>query len=232
MVAPLVYVAFGGLKLTWRDAYLRWDGPMTDRQRFGLISFSEAEYQRALAALLPTGPAWSCEPGSIRGSLLMALARELHRVDTRAAQLWSEVDPAATAELLPDWERVVGLPDPCVTVAQTVAERRQALEARLTSSGGQSRAFFIQLAARLGYVVTITEFPSAAAATAAGVPFVGDEWAFIWRMNVPQSVGVRPFLAGAGAAGEPLRAWGNQALECQVLRLKPAHTRVLFAYAA
>jgi uncharacterized protein YmfQ (DUF2313 family) len=112
-----------------------------------------------------------------------------------------------------------------------VAQRRQALEGRLTSVGGQSRRFFIELAARLGYSITIDEFASAAAATAAGISFTGDEWAHIWRVNVPTPVSVTAFRVGAGSVGEPLRAWSNEVLECQFNRYKPAHTRVLFAYA-
>lgn len=202
------------------------------RERFGLVVRSRLEYRDALAGLLPTGGAWPRDPAGALMQLLASIAVEFERLDGRAAQLLAEVDPASTTELLPDWERVVGLPDPCVTLAQTVAERRQALEGRLTSVGGQSRRFFIGLAARLGYSITIDEFVSAAAATAAGISFTGDEWASVWRVNVPTTVSITPFRVGAGAAGEPLRTWSNQVIECQFKRYKPAHTRVLFAYMA
>lgn len=221
----LVGLAFG-------DALLIWDTPMQQlaREQFGLSPYSKDEYQQALAALLPEGAAWPRDAGSVLMRLLGGLAAELERIDARAALLMAETDPASTTELLADWERVVGLPDPCVTQAQTVAERRAALEGRLTSVGGQSRAFFFQLAQRLGYTVTIDEFASAAAATAAGISFTGNEWAHTWRVNVPATVGITPFRAGAGAAGEPLRAWSNEVIECQFKRLKPAHSRLLFAY--
>ena len=51
-------------------------------------------------------------------------------------------------------------------------------------------------------------------------------------MTMPTTVAITPFRVGAGAVGEPLRAWSNEVIECQFNRLKPAHTRVLFAYAA
>lgn len=225
-------VSDGGHSLLYGDAFLIWDAAMLEemRQRFGLVTMTQEDYRAALAALLPTGAAWPRDTGSTLMLLLRAMAAEFERLDGRAAQLLAETDPASTTELLPDWERVVGLPDPCVTQVQTVAERRQALEGRLTSVGGQSRAFFIQLAARLGYTITIDEFASAAAATAAGITFTGDEWAHTWRVNVPSVVGVTWFRVGAGAVGEPLRTWGNEVIECQFNRLKPAHTRLLFAY--
>lgn len=193
--------------------------------------FTRDEYRDALGALLPTGDAWPRSINSTVFKLLAGLAAELQRVDAAAWRLIDEADPSTTLELLADWERVTGLPDPCVTAVQTVAERRQALAGRLAGQRGQSRQFFIDLAARLGYTVTITEFTSAAAATAAGVLFTGDEWAHIWRVNVPVSTGITDFKAGSGTAGEPLRAFGNEVIECQFNRLKPAHTRVLFAYA-
>lgn len=193
----------------------------------GLI---DLDYAQALAGLLPTGPAWPREPESTLQKFLLALAAELARIDGRATVLVYEADPRTASEMLADWERVAGLPDPCVEAAQTVVARRQALLGRLTSSGGQSRAFFILLAAALGYTVTITEFKTLAAAISAGIPYVGDSWANTWRVNVPETVAVREFRAGAGSAGEALRTWGNEVLECQFQRMKPAHTSVLFAY--
>lgn len=223
-----------GLPLMWGSAFLIWETSMLQqlRDQFGLVRHSRAEFQEALAALLPGGLAWPREAESVLMRFLGGLAAEFERLDARAALLLAETDPASTAEMLPDWERVVGLPDPCVTTSQTVAERRLALEGRLTAVGGQSRRFFIELASRLGYTITIDEFKSAAAATAAGIVFTGDEWAHIWRVNVPTTVAVTPFRAGAGAAGEPLRVWSNEVIECQFNRYKPAHTRVLFAYHA
>lgn len=230
----LYLVSPDGYALLWGDSYLIWETAMLEQlqREFGLVTRGQADYQDALSALLPTGAAWPRDPASALQLLVGALSAELARVDARAAQLLAEVDPAATAELLADWERVVGLPDPCVTQVQTVAERRAALEGRLTAVGGQSRAFFIALASRLGYSVTIDEFPSAAAATAAGITYTGDDWAHTWRVNVPAGVAVKAFRAGAGAAGEPLRSWSNEVIECQFNRHKPAHTRLLFAYAA
>jgi uncharacterized protein YmfQ (DUF2313 family) len=229
-----VYVTSDGALLTFGGAYLIWEGTMLGqlRDQFGLVTHTADEYRDALAALLPSGLAWPRDPDASLMRFVASLAVEFSRVDARAAQLLAETDPASTTELLPDWERVVGLPDPCVTQVQTVAQRRQALEGRLTSVGGQSRRFFIELASRLGYSVTIDEFASAGAATAAGISFTGDEWAHIWRVNVPTTVSITYFRVGGGSVGEPLRAWSNEVLECQFNRYKPAHTRVLFAYAA
>ena len=80
-------------------------------------------------------------------------------VDARAADLLErESDPRSTIELLPDWERNWGLPDPCYTSPQSIDERQRALVMRMTMLGAQSRQFFIDVAAMLGYTITITEY--------------------------------------------------------------------------
>jgi uncharacterized protein YmfQ (DUF2313 family) len=50
------------------------------------------------------------------------------------------------------------LPDPCYTSPQTIAERQTALVARMRLYGAQSRDFYIQFAAFLGYTITISEY--------------------------------------------------------------------------
>lgn len=188
-------------------------------------------YTELLAALLPRGVAWRSEDGSSINDLLVAMAEEFARVDVRSDDLHDEADPRTTVELLADWERIAGLPDTCLAGAtQTMQERRAALVQRLTQQGGQSRQFFINLAASLGYTVTITEFrPFRAGISLAGDALTNGDWIFAWRVNAPETT-IVSFRAGLSAAGEPLRTWGNTRLECAIERLAPAHTIVLFGY--
>ncbi|MBN8486363.1 MAG: DUF2313 domain-containing protein [Burkholderiales bacterium] len=194
-----------------------------------MAAATKAEYARALQALLPQGDAWQAN-GTPLGGLLDAWAAELARLDARCIALLRETDPGAAVELLADWERVLGLPDPCLTEPITDAQRRLAARSRFTMQGGQSAAFFIALAAQLGYEVTVEDFPTEAAAIAAGISYTGDGWAYTWRVNVASASAVRYFRAGASTAGDRLREWGNEQLECLIERYSPAHTTVLFAY--
>lgn len=194
------------------------------------MGMSAAEYLSQLQALLPQGPAWPRDEDATLTQLLAALAEEFARVDLRAENLLDEADPRTTAEMLWDWERVAGLPDPCVIAAQTTQERRAALVAKLTNIGGQSRQYFIDLAAALGYTITITEFhPFRVDESAAGDALHGDDWAFAWRVNAPATT-IREFRVSESTVGDPLRIWGNELLECALSRLKPAHTHALFGY--
>src|SRR5690606_22069685 len=118
-----------------------------------------ADYAEGLAALLPRGPAWPRDTNSVLMRLIAGLAEIWGaNVDSRAADLLErESDPRAALELLPDWERVAGLPDACLAEPLTIADRQKALIARLTILGDQSIAFFLQLAEALGYEITIIE---------------------------------------------------------------------------
>lgn len=192
------------------------------------MGMTAEDYLAQLQALLPQGPAWPRDAGATLTKLLQAMADELARVDGRAAQLIEEADPRTTAELLADWERVAGLPDSCVTAAQSTAQRRAALHARLTTLGGQSVAYFIALAASLGYTVTITEFRLHTVEDDVEYPLYGHPWQFAWQINAPQdSVGT---LSVTDTVADPLAWWGNELLECVIRRIAPAHTHVLFAY--
>jgi uncharacterized protein YmfQ (DUF2313 family) len=129
---------------------------MSDRH----VRRSCEDYTEAHAALLPTGPAWPREYDSVLMELIGGLSCVwADPVDRRAADLLEiESDPRLTIELLPDWERAWGLPDPCYDAPLTIDERHKALMMRMTMLGAQSREFFIGVAAQIGYTITITEY--------------------------------------------------------------------------
>jgi uncharacterized protein YmfQ (DUF2313 family) len=188
------------------------------------------QYLLMLQALLPHGSAWPREPDAVLTKTLQGLADEVARVDLRAENLLDEVDPRTTSEMLLDWERIAGLPDLFSGDLDTVQERREALVTKLTNVGGQSRAFFIALAARLGYTITITEFrPFRVGVNAAGDALNGGPWNYTWQVNAPETT-IKEFRCGQSAVGEALRSWGNDLLESAISTYKPAHTHVIFAY--
>jgi uncharacterized protein YmfQ (DUF2313 family) len=190
------------------------------------------EYAQLLKNLLPPGQAFPREPGTNLEKLLLGCAAELARVDGRAEFLAIDVMPITTTELLSDWERVAGLPDKCSgELEATIQGRRNALVAKLASVGGQSAAYFIGVAASLGYQIEIDEFrPFRAGMSRAGDALTNTpDWIFTWRVTAPATT-IISFRAGLSAAGEPLRTWGNSALECKLNQLKPAHTTIIFSY--
>lgn len=191
-----------------------------------------SDYKAQLQTLLPPGRLWDAlrEGGSLADQLLAALAEEFARVDERGEALLDETDPRTVYELLAEWEAFAGLPDSCTGELSTISQRREALLERLTSTGGQSRAYFIALAERLGYAVTITEYvPPYVGQATAGDALTYGGWVHAFQVNAPETT-ITDAVAGSAAAGEPLRSWGNAVLECAIRRRKPAHSVVLFTY--
>lgn len=180
-----------------------------------------------LKLLLPPS---SVDPnGAALGVEIVAEGNALDTAIANAMGLLREADPRQAAQLLADWERVAGLPDSCLAgAAQSTAERQSALIARLTALGGQSPAYFIALAAGLGYTVTITEFRPYTVSSAVNTPIHSEQWRYVWQVNSALNT-VRRFAVN-GAVNDPLASWGNAMLECAISRIKPAHTQVLFAY--
>lgn len=205
------------------DAFIRRDG---------------ADYAEAFARLLPTGEAWSRDPASTLMQLVRGQAEIWGAVvDPRAADLLEiETDPRFTLELLAEWERAYGLPDPCIPVVQTLPERRRALAQKIAMQGGQSRAFFSAVAASLGYAITIREYvPFQFGLSSFGGGhgrFNPPNFRYCWTVNVANRRLTR-FRFGASSFGRDpfLDIRRAEDLECLFGRLKPAHTKLFFNYA-
>lgn len=152
------------------------------------------------------------------------------------AQFWAdqilvEADPRTASLTLADWERVYGLPAICIAatgVAQSAAERRAALVARVTTQGGQSRAYFIALAVSLGYTISITEGRPHTTEMDSEDPVTDEQYRFIWYVNSPLDT-VRE-LTTEDDTEMATAVWGNALLECAINQVKPAHTLALFSY--
>jgi uncharacterized protein YmfQ (DUF2313 family) len=194
------------------------------------IGSSASDYLQQLINLTPPGSAFPMEDSANWVSLLNAIAQTCARIDANSVLLLNESFPDTTTQLLPNWERIAGLPDDCSVLGDTYQIRRLNLIAKLTSRGGQSKSYFIEVAASLGYTVTITEFkPFRVSISRVGDPLCDATWLFVWQINSQLNT-ITWFRAGNSAAGEPLASWGNTRLECIMKKYKPAHTIVQFAY--
>lgn len=189
------------------------------------------EYVAALRQLLPRGSVWEAREGSRLRQVIQALVDLIVVPHDRARALLEELDPRITTEMLTDWERLLGLPGECGALGETLQQRRDAVLQRITDEGGQSRAYFIALAELLGHAgATIEEYDYFRADDPAELPVNGIGWKSAWTLHTTEDVAIVEFAADESTADEPLRAWGNEILECVIEHAKPAHTTVLFSY--
>jgi uncharacterized protein YmfQ (DUF2313 family) len=208
------------------------------------------DYTQAFLTLLPRGQAWPREASTTLFGTVDGLCQYYGYVDSRAADLLeTESDPRKTIELLSDWERAWGLPDPCFASPQTIEQRRRILVLWMTWLGGQSRAYFTNLMAWLGYTIGIQEF----APFMCGISWCGDtrsyadmqahknfrwyigppEQRFYWTIQIGQ-VGLNWFRAASGQAGvnHHLEFQIPQEAACLLQRWKPAHTSLIPDFSA
>ncbi len=170
-------------------------------------------YTELLLRLMPRGRAWAQGGDSRLRQLLSGLAAELAHVDERAQELLAESYPGTTFELLVDWERVTGLPDPCVGELRELAQRRAAVLARLGTLAEQRPDFYVWVASTLGFQVSVREYHTAYCGTAVCSDPIGAGYAYAWEIVVD------------GTYEPP-----SERLECALRRLAPAHTVLLFSY--
>lgn len=190
------------------------------------------QYKDQLRALLPLGPAWDPELVPEVDLVLTGVAQEFARIDARAFDLLNEMAADGVNELVPDWESVMNLPDPCLGANPAFEDRRLAVRRRLVAVGGQSIQFFIDLAVSQGYPeASVTEHraPRFGRSRFGNAHF--GTWAaqFMWTLNSgPRRRLGRRF--GASFWGERFGANPSGALECVIRRSAPAHTLEFINY--
>lgn len=192
-----------------------------------------ADFETAIAErLLPRGLAWTRVAGSVLQRFWRVIADAIAGVHARTADLTErEAWPPASVELLPDWERVLGLPDPCLGANPVTSARQASVAARLAATGGQSIPYFVQLAQLLGGTIAVTEYqPFRLGVDAWGDPLRGASWAYVWQVEL-SGASLFWFEFGASTWGEPFWQVLGGAIACEIKRLSPAHTMVVFTAA-
>lgn len=128
-----------------------------------------------------------------------------------------ETSPVSSEQLLSDYERVFGLPDQCrPQLPASLIERRANVRQKMVARGGQSRDYFQSMLDALGLDARILEFSPHTVNHDVDAHIYSLPWIFAWEIVVNR--------AGSTVSPEAV------ALECQIKRLKPAHTVVLFTY--
>ena len=170
-----------------------------------------------------TAPALSAE--------IAAEGAQLDAFQALTEALLLETDPRTTNLLLADWERVYGLPDACAGTGGSLEERRAYLVAKVAETGGLSKPYFMKLAELLGYEdTTITAFVPTSCEMSCESPLRDETWRLAWAVNLPNEGDNHSFFRADSACTEALDYYLIGTIECVFMRIKPAHTFVLFTY--
>ena len=188
------------------------------------------DYLWQFQRLLPRGRVWHRGWGSVQAAHLLTLMPTWARLHTRAGEVIAETFPCSVAaEMLPEWEATLGLPD-CEPL-DTVQQRQAAVCAKFSMRGGQSVAYFINLAAAHGYTIEIEQHQAFRAdINRADDPLYDGAWDYAWTVISPATDTIVYFRADISHADEPLATWGNEQLECLIRLYAPAHTIPMFQY--
>lgn len=176
-----------------------------------------AEQIRAewLSDFIPPGAPWNRSADGNLAKLLLPFCVTLAQIEGDIESLALEISPQNATKLLADYEAVLGS-DPCGRDqgVLTIAQRQQLAFQRWIASGGQSLAYYQQMAAAAGYSITITEIE----------PYVcdGDD------AVCGDAVCSTPADLAVVVITLPNR---NTGLECPILRNKQAETEIVFEYA-
>jgi len=190
-----------------------------------------ATITQSIISKLPVGWAFA-RRGGVLDTLLGSAAELVSDVEASAEALMAETDPRNARNLLPDFERVLG-PDPCGRDLSdlTIAQRQALAHQRWTAFGGQDIPYMIDVAAKLGELIEIFEFwPSKAGGLRSGQRLIPHGEQFLYLVRLRPQTSVIKFRAGASSAGDRLGIFTLSAAECELRRIRPAHTTIVFQY--
>ncbi len=188
------------------------------------------QHTQSLADYMPNGELFLAK--NINNSnfrqLLKGWSYELQRLEATLIEVAQEYDPNTTNDFIAQWEQTVGIPDDCFTNETDIVTRRNQVLFKLRAEGANTPQDFIDLAALLGYTITISWpaevefFPpyDVPINLITGVP----ESRYVWIVT---GVGLIPNLPPYNV---PFSLISSQqsVLICAFNKLKPAHTKIIF----
>lgn len=118
-----------------------------------------AQYRGLFQTLLPRGKAWVLRPEGLAYKFVTGLAVEAVRLHDWLVDLVAEMDPTTSTDLLPAWERTVGLPEDGEEIAATDAQRRLDIAAKIVARQIRTEADWVALAEAAGFAgAYVTQF--------------------------------------------------------------------------
>jgi uncharacterized protein YmfQ (DUF2313 family) len=178
-----------------------------------------------IAKLLPIGEAWIAGASSNIYKTIALFSNALQRTFNYSDYAQQDVFPVSAQDSVDVWQKSVSLPDP-LCPPLTKAQLKTQMVSRVKNLGGQSKQYYIDYAAFLGYTITITELavPRSGLAKSGQSATNGPGGDFIWCVSVPSAV-LSLFRAGKNRAGDPLSSASDTLwLQYEMNRIKSSQT--------
>jgi uncharacterized protein YmfQ (DUF2313 family) len=116
------------------------------------------DWVQATFDLLPRGLMWPRDLLSNLGKIVGVIAQERQaRHQRKLILLEMESVPTSAVELLPEWEKALGLPDPCLAAPTSLAARWTAIGDVFFAQHPPTPANMVTWAAHAGWNITIRE---------------------------------------------------------------------------
>ena len=191
------------------------------------------DFDEQAMAMLPSGIAWNNHRDGVQPQLVKGLLGNHYDAYRRILAMLDEADPRTTVETIAMWETDCGLPDPCVgELAPTLALRRRDIVAKRQSGGVTTPQQFIDFAATLGWRISIVEYrPFRVWSECDAYLNPEPDWPHAWMVVIHDDEQQITWFDATSQCTEFIASWGFNSLECAILAIAPAQTRVLFAYA-
>lgn len=192
---------------------------------------TQEEHARILANHMPSGYAWDNKhlPDSTLGKFILALSVEFYELEVLLGNFTVEMDVNQTSQLLPEWEKSVGIPDPCFGRAEDLTERRRDVLYKLNNYlGVQTLQDFLRILDIFGVAGTIAN------GNASGVfplkfpiRFFGSKeeatHTIIVDFNQKREVFELPYPL-------PFTSSVNDVIICVLRSLRPANVQIIFTF--
>lgn len=201
---------------------------------------TQETFRKALADNLPQGEAYKAKNivDAVLYKLIFGLAKCYLELDQRADDLINEMFPQTVVESIDEWETEYGLPEDCNNdIELSFSERQLALLAKFASLGGQTPSYYVDIAANLGFTITVTEFDGARYGRDTYGDVTGTRYAHttaphVWYVDV---LGIETIYATYSIDRYTTTQYSKlgidtSVLECLINKLKPAHSEVVFFY--
>jgi uncharacterized protein YmfQ (DUF2313 family) len=187
-----------------------------------------ADWIQATFDLLPRGLMWPRDLKSKLGKIVSVIAQERQaRHQRKLILLEIESVPTSAVELLPEWEKALGLPDPCLAAPTSLAARWAAIADVFFADHAPTPANMVTWAALAGWNVTIQEQSYFIPGLSVAGDTVGQS-DFVWVVTVLGQARTY-FRAEQSTSGDPLWDFPDlTTLQCVLRRASPAHLQVFF----